>query len=117
MRFDLGPISYDKWWKYFAAADLVLLPYRGGVGSGIFADAMAVKKPVVASNGRYFQDFARDYGCIKLAKNEEDFPNAVKWAIDKKNYRKMIKECRRYFNENGLTPVSKRYKQLYESLK
>ena len=51
VRFDLGPISYDKWWKYFAAADLVLLPYRGGVGSGIFPDEMAVKKQFVASKG------------------------------------------------------------------
>ncbi len=116
VRLDLGPISYDKWWKYLSAADLILLPYRGGIGSGIFADAMAIKKPVIGSNIPYFKEFAQEYGCITLAENENDFPRAIKTAMKPRNYRKMVSECKRYFNENGLTPISKKYKILYESL-
>lgn len=116
VRFDLGVIPYEKWWMYFSAADLVLLPYRGGIGSGIFSDAMSMKKPVIANNVRYFKEFAQDYGCVKLAKNDSDFPRVIKDAMKPKNYQKMLSECERYFNENGLTPISKKYKQLYESL-
>lgn len=116
VRFDLGFISYEKWWKYFSASDLVLLPYRGGIGSGIFADAMAVQKPVIGSNIKYFKEFAKDYGCIKLARNDEDFPRVIKEAMKPENYRKMTEECKRYLRENGLTPISKRYKYFYQSL-
>ncbi len=116
VRFDLGEIPYKKWWKYFAASDLILLPYRGGIGSGIFADAMAMKKPVVASNAQYFKEFAKNYGCLVLAKNDKDFPRAIKSAMKSKNYLEMQKECSRFFNENGLTPISKKYQDLYLSL-
>jgi len=116
VRFDIGPVPYEKWWKYFSAADLILLPYRGGIGSGIFADAMAVKKPVVASNVPYFNEFAKEYGCLKIAKNESDFSKVINEAMEKKHYDKMVKECERYLAENGLTPISKKYKKLYSSL-
>lgn len=116
VRFDFGDISYNQWWKYFSAADLVLLPYKGGIGSGIFADAMAMKKPIIASDVIYFRELAQEYGCVYLAKKDSDFPNKIKEAMNSKNYGAMTKECERYFKENGLTPVSKRYKQFYESL-
>jgi len=116
VRFDLGKISYEKWWKYFSAADLILLSYREGIGSGIFADAMAMKRPVVTSNTNYFREFAKGYGCVKIAKTDDDFPRAIKEAMQPKNYKKMLKECERYFNENGLTLISKKYKKFYESI-
>lgn len=116
VRFDLGKISYEKWWKYFSAADIILLPYKGGIGSGIFADAMAMKKPVVASEIRYFKEFARKYGCIKLAKEDKDFPKEIEKAMIPENYKKMEAEAKRYFEENGLTPISKKYIKLYKNL-
>ncbi|MBT4258077.1 glycosyltransferase family 4 protein [archaeon] len=116
VRFDLGEISYEKWWKYFSAADIILLPYQGGIGSGIFADAMAMKKPVVASDIRYFREFAKKYGCIKLAKEDRDFPKEISKAMIPKNYKKMEAEAKRYFKENGLTPISKKYIKLYKNL-
>ena len=115
VRFDLGNIPYKKWWKYFSAADLVLLPYRGGIGSGIFADAMAMKKPVIAT-GKYFRGFAKNYGCLKLSKRDKDIPRLIKESMKPQNYKKMIKECDRFFKENGLTPISRKYKKLYTSL-
>ena len=116
VRFDLCQISYDKWWEYFSAADLVLLPYRGGIGSGIFADAMAAKKPVISSNIPYFREIANKYDCLKIAKNDNDFSSVINESIKPKNYKKMIKGCRKFIEENGLTPISKKYKELYNSL-
>jgi len=116
VRFDLKEIPYELWWKYFSAADLILLPYRGGIGSGIFSDAMALKKPVVASNIPYFRWIAKEYGCVKIARKDSDFPETIKDAMKKQNYAKMESECKKYFNERGLTPVSKRYVKIYKSL-
>lgn len=117
VRLDLGAIDNKRWWKYFSAADLVLLPYRGGIGSGIFADAMAAKKPVITSNIPYFKEFAKKYNCVKIAENEKDFPKIIHNAMGLKEYKKMIQGCEKFLNENGLTPISKKYKKVYESLK
>jgi len=116
VRFDIGEIPYDKWWKYFSAADLVLLPYIAGTGSGIFSDAMAMKKPVIVSNIPYFKEFAKEYGCLKIVDNPHNFPSTIKEALKPKNYKKMIRECERYLKENGLTPISKKYTLFYKSL-
>ena len=117
VRFDFKEIPYNLWWKYFCVSDLVLLPYREGIGSGIFADAMAIRKPVVASNIKYFREISKDYDCIKIAEKDKDFPLIIKNAMNPKNYEKMCLECQRYFEENNLTIISKKYKQIYQSLK
>lgn len=116
VRFDLGQIDNKKWWEYFSAADLILLPYRGGIGSGIFADAMAAKKPVIASNIPYFREFAENYDCIKIANTDEDFPTTIKNAMKPSEYKKMIEGCDKYMKENSLTAISKKYKKFYDSL-
>ena len=92
------------------------MPYRGGIGSGIFADAMAAKKPVISSNIPYFREIANKYDCLKIAKNDNDFSSVINESIKPKNYKKMIKGCRKFIEENGLTPISKKYKELYNSL-
>jgi glycosyltransferase involved in cell wall biosynthesis len=118
VRFDILDIN-DKnplWWKYFTAADLVLLPYRGGIGSGIFAHSMAAQIPVVASNIKYFNEIARNYDCIKIAKKDNDYARAIKEAMSKQNYNKLLKGCHKYFKENSLSVVADKYKQLYLSL-
>ncbi len=116
VRFDLGQISYEKWWEYFSAADLILLPYRGGIGSGIFADAMAAQKPVISSNVPYFKEIAKDYDCIKIADTDNDFAEIIKESMKPENYKKMIKGCEKFLKENGLTPISRKYKEIYKSL-
>ncbi len=118
VRFDISDIT-DKsplWWKYFVAADLVLLPYRGGIGSGIFAHAMAVEKPVIASNIQYFNEIAKKFGCLRIAKRDEDYPKVIKEAMNLKNYKKMVDECKRYLKENSLSAIALKYKKLYSSL-
>jgi len=116
VRFDIGEIPYEKWWKYFSASDLIILPYVAATGSGIFSDAMAMEKPIVASNIPYFREFAKSYGCIKLVDNPSDFPREIKSAIKSKNYKKMVVECKRYRRDNGLTPISKTYISFYKKL-
>jgi len=114
VRFDFKEISDELWWKYFNASDIILLPYKGGIGSGIFADAMAMKKPVIASNIKYFREISKRYGCLKIANTNEDFSRVIKQAMNPKNYLKMKKECQRYYNENNLSIIAKKYEGLYD---
>jgi len=116
VRFDLKEIPFDLWWKYLSAADLVLLPYRGGIGSGIFTDAMATKKPVVSSNIPFFKEIKKNYDCVKIAKEDKDFPKVISEAMKPEEYKKMVKGCRSYFRDNNWTEIGKRYKKLYFSL-
>ena len=118
VRFDILDITDKKpeWWEYFSAADLVLLPYRGGIGSGIFAHAMAMKKPVISSNILFFREIAKRYDCLKIVENEEDYAKVIKEAMKPTNYNKMKKECTRYSKENSWNEISKKYKKIYNSL-
>jgi len=119
VKLDYTDVPSDKtllWWRYFYAADLVLLPYRGNIGSGIFPHAIAAGTPVVASRDEYFREFAENYGCVKIAKKDSDFPKAIKESMSPKNYNKMKKECLRFKKEQGLSVLAGRYKKLYECL-
>jgi hypothetical protein len=51
-----------------------------------------------------------------VVKKDSEFPAEIKNAMKPGNYKKMIKECERYFDENGLTSISKKYKKIYTSL-
>ena len=116
VRFDLREVPTDLWWKYLSAADLVIQAYRGGVRSGVFSEAMAAKKPVIASNINFFKEMAKKYKSLIVVEKEEDFPKAIKETMKPKNYQRMKKECERYLKENGLSEVAKKYKELYLSL-
>jgi len=119
VQFDIKNISDEMplWWKYFSAADFVLQAYRGAIGSGIFTHAMATKTPVIASNIPFFKDISKEYECIKIVEKEEDYPQIIKDSLKKKNYYKMVKECRRYLKERSWSAIAEEYKKLYKSLK
>ncbi|MEK6917451.1 MAG: glycosyltransferase [Nanoarchaeota archaeon] len=119
VRFDIFDIT-DKnplWWKYFAAADLVLLPYRGGIGSGIFAHSIAAKRPIIVSNIKFFNEASRHFKGIAIAKDDEDYPRVIKDSIKPRNLKRMEQECVNYLKENGLSAIARKYKKIYHALK
>lgn len=118
VRFDVSDITDKKpeWWKYFSAADLVLLPYRGGIGSGIFAHSMAANRPVIASDIQFFNEISKNFGAVAVVKKEEDFPKVIEDAMKSSNYKKMLKECERYLKENSWTAIAAKYKKIYSDL-
>lgn len=119
VRFDLFDINDQNplWWKYLSAADFLILAYRGGIGSGMFAHAMASQTPVISSNGPFFKDVAKKYSCLRIAEREKDYPSIIKESMNKKDYAKMLEGCKKYIKENGLTPTAEKYKRLYLELK
>ncbi len=115
VRLDLKEIPFDLWWKYFSASDLVLLPYKEELASGIFSDAIAMKVPMVGADIPYFREFARKYGIIELAK-ERDFASTINRVMEPENYKKIEKNMMDYVKEFGVSNIGKKYKPLYEKI-
>lgn len=109
IQFHIKDIPYELWWKYFAIADLVLLPYKGGIGSGIFADAIATRTPMVCSNIPFFKDVEYDF--VKIAKTDEDFPKEIR--VSMKNHNRMVKSFDSYIKEYGISKIINKYKKVY----
>lgn len=119
IRFDIKEgtnSSNDIWGLYFSAADLILQPSRTMTTSGIFINAIQYRKPIVGSSSTYFKEIHSKYGCIKIAKTEEDYPRVIKEAMKPKNYKKMEIESDRFAKENSIKILSKKYKSFYESI-
>ncbi len=86
--------SYEDYLRYMAEASYVLLPYSKRFSyrvSGVFFDAMAFRKKVIASSTKFFRNFAKRYPCVsfifenfaefkqlvlKLSRSTEDANNA-----------------------------------------
>lgn len=113
VRFDFKEIPDKLWWDYFSAADLILLPYVGGIGSGIFADGIAARKPMVTSNIKYFREIAEKYNCVELSRTDEDFPRVINEMMKPENYERVVRGCQKYFDENNLTVVAEKHKEVY----
>lgn len=119
VKFEIKDIKNDMtldWWKYFYASDIVLLPYRGGIGSGIFAHAIAAERPMIGSNIQYFREFSKSFKGIIIAKTDEDFPKAIKEAMNPQKLKKMEDACKEFKREFGMSSIGRKYKRIYESL-
>ena len=114
VRFDLKELPFDLWWKYFSASDLVLLPYKEGLASGVFSDAIAMKIPMIGSDIAYFREFSEKYGIIEIAKNG-DFAFAINNAMKSKNYKKIKENMDNYVKEFGVNNIGKKYKSVYQN--
>lgn len=49
VRLDIGHVPFERVQEYFAACDVVALPYREGTTSGVAKIAIAFGKPIIAS--------------------------------------------------------------------
>ena len=78
---------------------------------------MAMKKPVIGSNVKFFNEISKNFGCVLIAKNDKDYPRVIKEAMILKNYKKMIEESKRYIKEYNLSVMGEKYRKLYLSLK
>lgn len=115
VRFDIKDINdkMPKWWLYFSAADFIIQNYAEGLGSGIFAHAMATKTPVISSNSSFFREISKKYGCVKIVEKKQDFPRIINESLKPKEYNKMLKEVKRYFEDNKWSVLAKKYKEMY----
>jgi glycosyltransferase involved in cell wall biosynthesis len=116
VRFDTREFDSKTklWHTYFSAADLVLMPYRKMTTSSIFNDAMAYRKPVIASNKKFFREIFKKYKCLEIVKRNTDYPKIIHRCMNQRILSRMEKECEKYAKENSLSIIAQKYKLLYE---
>ncbi|MBK5273442.1 MAG: glycosyltransferase family 4 protein [Desulfuromonadales bacterium] len=69
--------------QYFTWADLVVLPYRKSITSGVIATAYGFKKPVLATNvGGFYEVIQEGYtGKIVAADDPQAFADGILWFL------------------------------------
>ena len=108
---DIAKEHKDKWWEFFYAADLVILPYIDGIGSGIFQDAMATRTPVVCSDTEYFREMLEDYNCGAIAFNDNDYPRAIEFTME--NLSRLKVGCNMYADKYSVKNMAKKTLGVY----
>ena len=78
--------------KYFTAADVVVLPYVNGTGSGVVQIAYGFDRPVIATTVGSLSDVVLDgiTGCLVKPRSSEEIANAVVSFYKHKMERKMV---------------------------
>jgi glycosyltransferase involved in cell wall biosynthesis len=66
-----GQLDEKTFHAAFAAADLVVLPYRDVTQSGVFNLCVAYEVPVLGSDTPYFRSLAEEWGCVDVVDTEE----------------------------------------------
>lgn len=79
-------IPDDEMGRYFSGADLVVLPYKQTITSGIIATAYGFRRPVLATNVGGFQDVVKDGFTGKLVPPDDAqaFANGIVWFLNNK---------------------------------
>jgi glycosyltransferase involved in cell wall biosynthesis len=66
-RMDVGRVPFEAVQDYFAACDVVVLPYREGSTSGVLKIAMAFGRPVIATDVGDFPETLIDWPGILIS--------------------------------------------------
>lgn len=80
VRF-LGHVDDDDVPTIFGASDAVILPYGRVSQSGVLNDALAHRKPVVASSLPAFREVEAEYGCLLTYENEQELEDALQLVL------------------------------------
>ena len=69
------PIDLHSYYKMLLESDVILMPYRRSTyfarSSGIFVDALAAGKPVVATQGTWMSEQLKDFGAGTLCRDND----------------------------------------------
>jgi glycosyltransferase involved in cell wall biosynthesis len=79
-----GYVPDNEMSQYFSRADLVVLPYRRSITSGVIATAYGFKKPVLATDVGGFCEVIQDGGTGKIvaADDPQALADGILWFLD-----------------------------------
>lgn len=97
------------------ASDVMLLPYRHEVQSGVLNLVLAYNKPSITSDLPYFREIQEKYDCIDIAQNKNDFLEKIKsLLIDQNHAEDLISNSKRYWQDNNLNSLVDEYIHVYD---
>ena len=109
-----GYLREDELSTLFYACDAVILPYKVTAGSGVMFDALAHGLPFVATDLRFFREFAAQGLGITAKRNPHEFSKGLEKLFS--NYVK-YKEAANMFKEKlKWDSVAKQHSMLYHAV-
>lgn len=86
----LGYVDEDEVPVVFSAADVVVLPYERVSQSGVVNDALAYRRPVVASSLPAFEELEGEFGCLKTYDHEDAVVEAIGTILTDESVRNQL---------------------------
>ncbi len=110
-----GEKAHDDAMKQLSQAGIFILPSHTEGFPNVVLEAMAYKKPIIASDVGAIPDIIKDCGILIKSKNKEDIENALEKFINDAELRKASAERARKKIEDcySLTSVFESYKKVW----
>ena len=108
-----GFLSEEELSILFYASDAVILPYKVTAGSGVMFDALAHGLPFVATDLKFFREFASQGLGITVKRNPHAFSSGIK-KLDR-NYFKYAETVEAFKQKLKWNFVARQHSQLYYS--
>jgi len=108
-----GFLSEEELSILFYASDAVILPYKVTAGSGVMFDALAHGLPFVATDLKFFREFASQGLGITVKRNPHAFSSGIK-KLDR-NYFKYAETVDAFKQKLKWNFVARQHSQLYYS--
>jgi len=108
-----GFLSEEELSILFYASDAVILPYKVTAGSGVMFDALAHGLPFVATDLKFFREFASQGLGITVKRNPQAFSSGIK-KLDR-NYFKYAETVEAFKQKLKWNFVARQHSQLYYS--
>jgi hypothetical protein len=99
----------------FHASDVLLLPYKVTAGSGVMFDGLAHGLPFIATNLKFFNEFANMGLGKTINRTPEEFTKAIK-EVDI-NYNRYVSFIDSFKNKLKWNRVAEQHLTVYESIK
>jgi glycosyltransferase involved in cell wall biosynthesis len=109
-----GFLSDEELSMLFYAADAVLLPYKVTAASGVMFDALAHGLPFIATDLKFFKEFARQGLGIAVKRRAEEFSDSIK-KLDR-NYSSYAEAVNVFESKLKWNFVARQHASLYYSL-
>jgi glycosyltransferase involved in cell wall biosynthesis len=102
----------------FSAADVVVLPYERVSQSGVVNDALAYRRPVVASSLPAFNELREEYECLLIYTDQNDLYNQISSVLDDSELRDHIqRQINEYVETVSWQNFSTRSRKIYETIR
>jgi glycosyltransferase involved in cell wall biosynthesis len=89
----LGYVADDEMPIVFSAADIVVLPYERVSQSGVVNDALAYRRPSVASSLPAFEELRAEYDCLLTYEDQSGLQDAIAAVLQEESTRERLQEC------------------------
>lgn len=96
----LGFVPDDRIPTVFSAADVVILPYERVSQSGAVNDALAYRRPVIASSLPAFEELRSEFGCLLTYEDNDGLKTALRDVLETQTTRRQLTQAAKCYVES-----------------